>query len=157
MAKGDRIRWDESATAAENARLKLPVLIERYFEDGRALAARAASLDDLHRFRLKTKRVRYTLEFFRDWYGPGLVQRLASIRKIQDFLGEISDCTAALNLAHQLLPSDSSERRRIETYLKKRARRQAAGFRRYWRNVFDEAGEQRRWRSYLARPSEHRP
>jgi CHAD domain-containing protein len=153
MAKGYRIRWDEAATAAENARLKLPMLIERYFQDGRALAAGKASGDELHDFRLKTKRVRYTLEFFRACYGPGLVQRLASIRKIQDLLGEISDCATAIDLAGHLLPARSPERRKVESFLAGRAARQAAAFRRYWRQVFDRTGEQRRWRNYLARPA----
>jgi CHAD domain-containing protein len=151
MAKGYRIRWDEPATAGENARLKLPALVERYFDDGRALAAGAASPDELHRFRLKTKRVRYTLEFFRAWYGPGLAGRLASIRKIQNFLGEISDCATALDAAQRTMPADSPDRNQVESYLDERSRQQTAAFRRYWRQVFDKPGEQRRWRNYLAR------
>ncbi len=152
MAKGYRIRWDDSATAGENARLKLPALVERYFEDGRRLMGSDASADALHRFRLKTKRVRYTLEFFRVWYGPGLVERLASMRKLQDFLGELSDCATAQALAEEALPGNSPDRSKVEKYLTERAKKQTAAFQRYWRQVFDKPGEQRRWLNYLARP-----
>jgi CHAD domain-containing protein len=153
MAKRYRIRWDDSVTAGENARLKLPALVERYFDDGRELVAGEASPDDLHQFRLKTKRVRYTLEFFRAWYGPGLAQRLASIRRLQSFLGDISDCATALALAQRILPGDSPDFGKVEAYLAGRSKRQAAAFQRYWRQVFDKPGEQRRWRNYLARPA----
>lgn len=153
MAKGYRIRWDDTATAAENARAKLPAMIERYFNEGRELAAGETSPGDLHKFRLKTKRVRYTIEFFSAWYGPGLAQRLASIRKLQNFLGEISDCATALALAERILPANSPERRQAETWLAERSKKQAAAFRRYWRQVFDKSGEQRRWRNYLAHPA----
>jgi CHAD domain-containing protein len=151
MAKGYRIRWDEPATAAENVRLKLPAMVERYFADGRALVAAEPSPGELHKFRLKTKRVRYTLEFFRAWYGPGLDTRLASIRKIQNFLGEISDCATALAAAQRILPADSPDRSRVESFLAERSRQQTAAFRRYWRQVFDKPGEQRRWREYVRR------
>ncbi len=153
MAKGYRIRWDESTTAGENVRLKLPAMVERYFDDGRALVAGEASPDELHKFRLKTKRVRYTLEFFRASYGPVLAERLASIRKIQNFLGEISDCATALAVAQRILPADSRDRQKVESHLAERAKGQTAAFRSYWRQVFDKPGEQRRWRNYLARPA----
>ncbi len=153
MAKGYRIRWEESETAAQNARLKLPAMVERYFDDGRAVVAGEASPDELHKFRLKTKRLRYTIEFFRAWYGPGLAERLASIRRIQNFLGEISDCATALAIAQRILPADSPVRQKVESHLTERAKEQTAAFRRYWQQVFDKPGEQRRWRNYLARPA----
>lgn len=153
MAKGYSIRWDDSVTAGENARLKLPALVERYFEDGRRLMGSDASADALHKFRLKTKRVRYTLEFFRVWYGPGLVERLASMRKLQDFLGELSDCATARALAEEILPGNPPECRQVQTYLTEHAKKQTAALRRYWRQVFDKPGEQRRWQNYLARPA----
>jgi CHAD domain-containing protein len=153
MEKRYRLRWDDSATAGENARLKLPALLDSYFDDGRELIAGGASPDALHNFRLKTKRVRYALELFRGWYGPGLAQRLASMRKIQGYLGEVSDCGTALALAEGILPANSPVRRKVAAYLAERSNKQVAGFQRYWRQVFDKPGEQRRWRNYLARPA----
>lgn len=151
MAKRKRIVWDDSATAAENARSKLPALMQSYFEEGRKLVNGDASSDGLHRFRLGTKRLRYTLEFFRPCYGPGFETRLGALRKVQDCLGEISDCTATRQLVAAILPVRTVERKQIERFLGGRAQGKAAQFRRHWQKAFDVPGEERRWRNYLAR------
>lgn len=151
MAKRKRIVWDDSASAAESARKKLPALVQSYFEEGRKLAEGEASQEALHRFRLRTKRLRYTLEFFRSCYGPGFETRLGALRKVQDYLGEISDCTATRQLAAAALPARTAERRQVERFLASRAQWKAAQFRRHWQKVFDVPGEDRRWRNYLSR------
>jgi CHAD domain-containing protein len=151
MAKGGRKTWDESASAAENARRTLPALAQAYFEAGRKLAHASTSDDALHRFRLRTKRLRYTLEFFQSCYGPGLESRVEMLRQIQDCLGEISDCTVTRTLTAGKLPAHSAERQAIDGYLRRRAQQKTAQFRRYWRRVVDRLGEDRRWRNYLAR------
>jgi CHAD domain-containing protein len=148
MAKPTRVSWNDAANAAENTRLKLPVLALAYFRAGRKLAAGVYSAKAYHQFRLKTKRLRYTLEFFRPCYGPGLAMRLAALRKLQDCLGDISDCEAARDLVKTAPPE---ERKQAERHLRARIRRRAAQFRRDWQREFDAAGEERRWRAYLSR------
>src|SRR5213594_2000685 len=98
MAKRISPVWDTNKSAPENAARKLPKLAGRYFKAGRKLLKGRASVEILHRFRLETKRFRYTLELFRPCYGPGLDQRLALLRKVQDLLGEINDCVTAKSL-----------------------------------------------------------
>ena len=91
-------KWDGTVTAAENARTMLPVLVESYFDSGRKLIARKHNAEKLHRFRLKTKQFRYTLEMFREVYGPNLESRLELLRPVQSALGDINDCAATLDL-----------------------------------------------------------
>lgn len=148
MPKSNRVDWDDSATAGKNARLKLPSLVESFFRTGRKVAAPGSSEAALHQFRLRAKRLRYTLEFFRFCYGPGLEKRLAVLREIQGCLGELSDCAVTRELAARSAAGQQADR-----YLRGRARRKAAQFRRYWRQVVDLPGEERRWRNYLARVS----
>ena len=95
MARRKKLSWSGSKSAAENARLVLPELAARYFTAGRALIARKPSPGVLHKFRLETKRFRYTLELFNKCYGPGLGQRLKALQRIQKDLGEINDCVAS--------------------------------------------------------------
>jgi CHAD domain-containing protein len=149
MAK--RIKWDDKASAASNARAHLPAMLLSYYEEGRALAGNALAADRLHQFRLATKRLRYTVELFRACYGPGLERWLAGMREIQDHLGAISDCASTRDLVLAKLPKESAERTRIERALAARARREAAAFRRYWRTAFDAPGESRRWAAYFGR------
>ena len=87
----------------------------------------------LHRLRLATKRLRYTLELFRPCYGPGLEARLEELRKVQQRLGELNDCVAAWNLLSKGM-GRSSARARVGKFLRGRARQQAKDFRDEWRN-----------------------
>jgi len=143
--------WNESASPALNARRVLPGLVQAYFEEGRALMGSKATAEQLHSFRLATKRVRYTLEVFRPCYGPGLDTRLAGLRQIQQYLGEINDCAATGRLLGEHLTRRSPVRARLAGFLRARAVQKIARFNAYWRSSFDKPGELERWVNYLAR------
>ena len=150
MAK-TRIAWDETLSAAANARLRLPELVGEYFGEGRRLAAGDPGPAEFHAFRLRTKRWRYTLEMFRSIYGASLDRHLAALRRAQTFLGDLNDCAVTRVLILRTMPAASPQRRRIERYLDERAAALRAAFLSYWRGEFDAAGEEARWRAYLSR------
>ncbi len=151
MAKDDALTWDGSASPGANARRCLPELVLSYYREGRKAAAGDAAPEALHEFRLRTKRLRYTIELFRSCYGPGLRRCLNALGHIQDRLGAISDCAATGRTCLALLPQESPDQERLGSYLEKRAAREAAAFRRYWRGEFDKAGQARRWEIYFRR------
>lgn len=143
MPKHGRLVWDGSKSAEENASRKLPPLARAYFRAGRVLFAAEPSPESLHKFRLESKRFRYTLELFQPCYGPGLEKRLKMLRDMQDLLGEINDCATTQKLVgRQPAISKFLERR---TALKKRA------LRNYWFQVFAAADQEGWWTNYLAR------
>ena len=144
MPKLKAITWDVTATAAENAASYLPSLAHKYFGAGRTLLQKRPSARTLHRFRLETKRFRYTLELFRPCYGPGLDQRLAKLREIQNHLGEVSDCSATIELlgrAHEPFAA----------FLKHRMAAKMGALHNYWLEEFDAAGQETWWTQYLMR------
>lgn len=149
MDKKGHIRWDESTGAAPNARDQLPPLISAYFTQGRELLAKNPAPAELHALRLITKRLRYTLELFRSCYGPGFRERLESLRRVQQLLGEINDCATASGVLARSKPSP--QRARIDRLLQERALTQADAFRREWHEVFDAPGQETWWTGYLAR------
>ena len=144
MAKHGRPFWDSAKSAEENASQKLPALAQVYFQAGRALFAAKRSARAFHKFRLETKRFRYTLELFQPCYGPGLEQRLRLLRNIQDLLGEINDCATTQKLlgAQPVVVSRFLERRLA---IKRRALRMC------WQQAFNGAGQESWWTNYLAR------
>src|SRR4029079_9463591 len=91
MTNRPEIHWDASASVARNASQKLPEMTRQFFAAGRAAATLDSSLQAMHRFRIQTKRFRYSLDLFRDYYGPALEQRIEALRGLQDRLGAISD------------------------------------------------------------------
>jgi len=149
MKKAPRPVWDARLTAAQNAKAVLPGLAGHFFAAGRRLAARAVSPKKLHQFRLETKRVRYSLELFRPCYGPRLESRLKALKTIQDFLGELNDCISARQLVDGSAAATPREKKGLERYLKSRAAAQEAGFQKYWHEVFDAPGQQKKWVEYL--------
>jgi CHAD domain-containing protein len=67
------------------------------------LGRRMDRLDDrqLHRLRIRIKKLRYAAEFFRGLFS-GIGKRLARLRKLQDTLGAINDAGTAGRLVSEL-------------------------------------------------------
>ena len=152
MAK-KRLLWDESASASSNAKMRLPAMLQSYFDQGRKLMGRpSSSVAPMHPFRLETKALRYTLELFRPCFGPGLEGFLLGLRSIQDSLGALNDYATTKDLIAARLPKRAPERVKMDRVLTARAKRKSLEFRRYWRQTFDKPGEERRWMNYTSRP-----
>jgi CHAD domain-containing protein len=130
-----------SRSAEENARVVLPKMARKYFEAGRKAIEGKRPPEELHGFRLETKRFRYTLELFRPLYGPNLDRYLKALRELQGALGKVSDYQAI----QRVLSSDPKLKKDIEHTLKGKVK----DLRRSWR-AFDSEGQLKRWRTYLA-------
>jgi CHAD domain-containing protein len=139
-----RPRWNQRETPSVNARRELPRLIAAYFAHVRDLLAQNPEPAELHRIRLATKRVRYTLELFRSVYGPGLDARLAALRGAQQLLGEVNDASI---VGEKLGRSVNAP---VRKFLGGRAVAKAREFREYWTKTFDATGREEWWTRYLS-------
>ena len=151
MAKRRKTAWDASKSAAGNARLVLPHLAAAYIQASKKLSDGDPSVRNIHKFRLKTKRFRYTLELFRPCCGPGLEPRLEALRCIQQGLGEISDCV----MTRRLLPGRKGIRprqlARFSKFLDSRIAEKTASLLHHLERSLRAPGQQRWWEDYLAR------
>jgi CHAD domain-containing protein len=152
MGKLGNIEWDEPGSASENAGRELPGLAVSYFSYVRNELAKNPEPARLHRLRLATKQLRYTLELFGPCYGPGLEARLDLLRKVQKRLGDANDCVAAGALLSKTM-GRSPQRTRVEAFLEKRAGEHAARFKKEWQQLFEAPGHEKWWTGYLARPN----
>ena len=114
-----RMKIKPAHSAAENARLVLPKMARKYFEAGRKAIEGKQPPEELHGFRLETKRFRYTLELFRPLYGPNLDRYLKALRELQGALGKVSDYQAI----QRVLSSDPELKKQIERALKGKVKR----------------------------------
>ena len=73
-------------------------LVPRYWRAGGEAMKSDASSADLHRFRLATKQLRYTLELFAPVFARRLTAPLALLRNMQTHLGRVNDCETARGL-----------------------------------------------------------
>ena len=140
-----------SRSAAENAGRVLPRLASEFLRAGNQVAHGQAGPEDLHAFRLKAKRFRYTLELFRPCYATGLEPRLAALRLVQEHLGQISDCITALGVLEEAGVPRTGRGAMLYRFLDERMATKAAQFRQYWRETFGKPGAEQWLTEYLRR------
>ena len=146
MAQTYRMKWDKRAGVAANARRQLPPMVTAYFSRVRGFLAEDGTPRKLHRLRLASKRLRYTLELFRPCYPAGLEERLGALKKLQDGLGEVNDAVASGRLLRRALKRQPMVRK----FLEDRAVEKAAQVVRYWKETFDADGQEAWWTDFLA-------
>lgn len=137
--------WKNKRTLRENLQSYLPAATAEFFSAGREALAPGVSWEQMHAFRLQTKRFRYSLETFRDAYGPALERRIESLRKVQTLLGDINDCI----VTSSMLENDPAMET-VRGSLADRADRKTSSLRRFWKASFDAPGQCEQWQRYLA-------
>jgi CHAD domain-containing protein len=145
------MEWNARSTVGANAKRELPPMISDYFLQVRDALRAKTSPANLHKIRLASKKVRYTLELFRPCYGPGFDERLAALKDVQTALGDVNDAVAAARLIGDIMPH-SARRKTLRAYLKNRASEKAEQFRMHWTETFDAEGQERLWLDFLRRP-----
>jgi CHAD domain-containing protein len=82
---------DDILSVGEYFTKMYPKLLRRYFRRGRKLIRRQAGPEELHRFRIRTKRMRYVTELYADLAPNPLRDALGELRGIQEVLGNMQD------------------------------------------------------------------
>lgn len=145
------LRWNPALTVAENARAQLPAALQRYLEFGDALVAGDVHPRELHRLRLATKHIRYSIEVFAELFGPRIQELLKILRETQQRLGAISDATATGAWLKKQSLSREPEAVRLTEYLEEQASNHSSSFVDFWRKHFGDLAERQRWLIYLER------
>lgn len=73
----------------------------RAYED--CIRARDITLEQLHRFRIAFKGLRYTLEFFKEVLPQDAEQLIEELKRLQDHLGDIQDCVVTSEILRNFL------------------------------------------------------
>ena len=133
--------WDTRRPPFDAVRRALPKLAAHFFAAGNTAASPKATPHVMHRFRIRAKQFRYTLEIFEPLYGLDLTDHLHAMRALQDKLGRLNDC-----IASQELVRDNAQ---AVAALARRAERCETEFRAQWTRHFD-ATVRKRWKAWLA-------
>lgn len=124
------------ANAADMDR-ELPVLASEFFAAGDLAADSMAGPKRQHKFRIKTKKFRYTLELFAQLYESQLTPVQRALRNIQTRLGKMNDYAATRTLLRQYRKHHPGVVERALDFLAEKAAVEIQGFRRYWRRSMD--------------------
>jgi CHAD domain-containing protein len=128
------------ATAEET----LPRMAKDFFRRGQEAARENPSAEDLHRFRIAGKKLRYTVELFAPVYASSLEDMQEELKSVQTLLGDIQDCAVVRKMISRHQGEDS-----ILDAIKKRQRKKTAQFCRHWEALTADAPAGRRWTSRL--------
>ncbi len=144
--------WDAGRSAAVNAGKTLPPLCAKFFREGHELLRSSCDDAALHRFRIRAKRFRYTLEIFEPCYGRGLRKWVDSLKLLQEHLGWINDCqTTQALISREQVACFAQEALEFGQFLKSTARLRRAAAVELWGDRFRRRKVERRWVHYLSR------
>jgi len=126
------------------AKRTLPRMAKEYFASGKDAARDKAPAEELHRFRIAAKNLRYTIDLFAPLYGASLNGLLQQLKGVQTLLGEINDCATVRRMV-----SRQGGSRDFLAALKKRQRKKTVQFRQHWTAAFSSTAAVRRWTESL--------
>ncbi len=147
---------ERSPTVAAHFEKIYPKIVRRYFNKGAKLARRQAGPDELHRFRIRSKRLRYVAELYAG-LAPALRPALRELRSIQEVLGSMQDQSMIVEYFERRLMDVRTPQRQTE-YMRvlHRARMKQAFFRqqffRRWERL-EQSGGEKRWLAAAAAPA----
>lgn len=110
----------------ESSREVLPRVGRECLKRGFA-AAKGASPEQLHLFRISVKKLRYTVELFASDDARNLQAWLDQIKKIQTLLGDVNDCETARRMASRL-----GGGKKLDAQLRKEQAKRVKNFHQHW-------------------------
>jgi CHAD domain-containing protein len=114
----------EFPQAAQHAVRKMAT---KFLTLGKKAASPETSAQEVHKFRIASKKFRYTLELVEPFYGGALNPWLERVKEVQSVLGDANDCETVRRMA-----SDWNAGEGLLAKLEKRQDRKLKKFRREW-------------------------
>jgi len=144
------VRPAKTPGASEIARGILPDMLKHHLRQGRHAACDDTPDKELHRFRIATKEIRYTLDLFTPLYGDGIGEVAEKLKKLQTHLGSIHDCVIARDLVKDA--KSTAGKKDIARELEKRREKKTERFLRDYRLNFEDHEALRQWKKALRHP-----
>jgi CHAD domain-containing protein len=115
------------------------LMVEFFYRGDRAVEP-GRSYKKVHRFRVLSKQLRYSLELTE----PRGSAKLLALKGLQDRLGALNDCVVAIDLVSGVSPGSPVVARNIRRLLPRKEQE----FQVYWRNTFPAPGRARWLKEY---------
>jgi len=140
----------EAPPASGTARDILAPMLKEHLRRGRHAAREDTPEKELHRFRIATKEMRYTLDLFVPLYRDGIGEITEKLKKLQTQLGSIHDCAVTRSLVEDT--QSSAGKKDIVRQLKKRRDKKMERFLHDYTRDFGDEEALDRWKKVLRHP-----
>jgi CHAD domain-containing protein len=114
-----------SRPVGDTAKRMMPRMLKEHFEQGEEAARPKSGARELHKFRIATKKVRYTVDLFAPVIKEPVEGLVEEFKKLQSLLGEGNDFA----VVRRMVPRGYAD---IRDGLRKKQRKKADEFRRMW-------------------------
>ena len=152
------MKFRPKRSARENAAQVLPRLANAFYRAGDAAYQDELHGEELHDFRIRAKRFRYVLEYFRPCYGHAMDGYIEFVRNLQAALGDLNDCCATRTLLPDLLPpGHAASFKRLFSALDRREQELFEAYRTFWVSQMQGPQDRSRFVRYLSHPPRRRP
>jgi CHAD domain-containing protein len=94
---------------------------------GKKAASQETSIREVHRFRIASKKFRYTLELVEPFHGVRLAPWLDRVKAVQSILGDVNDCETVRRMVSRWNAGEG-----LVAKLEERQKRKLRKFRREW-------------------------
>lgn len=121
---------EEIASSSSIVRNRIELLSGRFFRLGEKAGQTAAGLKQLHRARIAARKLRYTLEVFRNGQvstEPDILESFQRMQRMQRLLGEINDIRTVLKPL-----SGDWRNRKIEERLRRKQAKKICSYQKFW-------------------------
>ncbi len=119
---------DAPEPACDLAQRTLARSLKDFLKQGNEAASPKASPELLHRFRIGTKKFRYSLELFQPLYGTALDASIASVKHASTLLGDVNDCVTVASIVAGYKGGN-----KLADRLRKRQHKKTDEFRQFWK------------------------
>jgi CHAD domain-containing protein len=140
----------DATAALDAARHILPRILKDHLRRGRHATRANTPEKELHRFRIATKEIRYTVDLFAPLYGEAIGEVTEKLKKLQTHLGSIHDCVVTRDLVEDT-PA-AAGKKDILSALENRRERKTERFLRDYRRDFGDEAVLHRWKKALRHP-----
>lgn len=129
------LELNRTASRSGSARREIPPAAQRIVREmaagflrlGKKAASQETSVREVHRFRIASKKFRYTLELLEPFHGVRIAPWLDRVKAVQSILGDVNDCETVRRMASRWNAGEG-----LIAKLQERQKRKLRKFRREW-------------------------
>lgn len=138
-------RWQDDISLEANLQADLPRAARKYIKAGHKALSKERTWEEIHDFRLESKRFRYTIELFAPFYGEAATKRVEELKHVQKLLGDANDAVVTSGILEGIAGTEQ-----VRQTLAAKADSKVRKLRAWWSEAFQTPLAETEWADTFA-------